>query len=965
MSMAKISRIVGLFGVLGLYCLFAMPCMLQSNVCMQVDFSSGSPVFDELLLQNICTPSYHLGSFSCSADIALDQQELAYLFSVSVGEPIIAQDIIVFLQRLAHKKKWKVALLRMQHDNTKLHIQCQLTTVWTIQDIAIKGIWHSIQDYRACYQAGPGDIFDEDCHKTSIKKIKHLLHDKGYCNALVRDEIIPNNTTKSVQIVITIEQRALFNIGDISIAINKDNASDKDLPGLYSCIQGHLVKCLNGKLYTRLLVDTCGQVIKRILIHEGYAHHKITLHQHIHRSTNTIDLSVQIRLYNKRALCFQGNHYFSDEQLLDHLIDYSHSFWMLPSCLLAEELSRWYSNQGFLNIHIEAKDERWRSVFTVKEGSCATIAHVNIQGVVAMPLRSVKKIFKGLLHKRAEAHVIQKAVQKVKFLYEQAGFADMRIEQYSVNCAPGADTHFLDLFISEGERYWINAIQVPEFLMFESLMQPKNKMPFCASYINKQRIRLERLLNTAGYSMFRITPEICKNSDCMVTVIWHVDMSNVSTVFGKTVICGSSRIPFNAVHRALGYKEQEQWKQEKITATMRRLCDLNVFQHVSLHAAHEPGNEQEKTMILTLQDDTPFEVRVRAGIELENVQRFRTLAGLAYKVGGSFLAINPLQAMDLCRLDVDITPSHRELIARYVYPYPWSLPIDLISQGYGIKHEQPGFMGSSENIYTVYQNGMLLGTRYHSDRFDMEGTLGFEWMKTSVTDQVFADRVSQAMDFFPPLLGVYVPYLFFEQTCMADYLDERADPTTGSFTLCTLKTMIPLSAMGKDSFFIRFLCDHSHFIPLHLVILGFRIRFGHIFYKAFNTIMPTERYYLGGAQSLRGYDTDSVPPLGHFVDDHGNEQWVPRGGKTMLNINAEIRIPFTETLGGVLFQDFGVLSGNHFSDLTMNDVHAATGFGLRYKTPLGPLRFDVGFKWSKSIPEERSYAWYLTFGQAF
>ena len=67
----------------------------------------------------------------------------------------------------------------------------------------------------------------------------------------------------------------------------------------------------------------------------------------------------------------------------------------------------------------------------------------------------------------------------------------------------------------------------------------------------------------------------------------------------------------------------------------------------------------------------------------------------------------------------------------------------------------------------------------------------------------------------------------------------------------------------------------------------------------------------------------------------------------------------------VLFQDIGLLSGDNFVDFTPNNIVAGTGFGLRFLTPIGPLRFDIAWKWKKQLPDERAYNWFLTFGQAF
>ncbi len=85
----------------------------------------------------------------------------------------------------------------------------------------------------------------------------------------------------------------------------------------------------------------------------------------------------------------------------------------------------------------------------------------------------------------------------------------------------------------------------------------------------------------------------------------------------------------------------------------------------------------------------------------------------------------------------------------------------------------------------------------------------------------------------------------------------------------------------------------------------------------------------------------------------------------MLNGNLELRFPLLGEFGGVLFQDVGILSGDNFADFKAENLLAGTGFGFRYNTPIGPLRFDIGWKWRITAPTERSFAWFLTLGQAF
>jgi outer membrane protein assembly factor BamA len=125
----------------------------------------------------------------------------------------------------------------------------------------------------------------------------------------------------------------------------------------------------------------------------------------------------------------------------------------------------------------------------------------------------------------------------------------------------------------------------------------------------------------------------------------------------------------------------------------------------------------------------------------------------------------------------------------------------------------------------------------------------------------------------------------------------------------------------------------------------------------------SERFFAGGDTTVRGFALDQLGSAA-TLDQSG----FPRGGNAVVVLNAELRVPLWKDLGAVTFVD----AGNVFArvpDVTLGDIRASAGFGLRYRSPIGPLRVDLGFKLdTRPLPngqEERRHAVHISLGQAF
>jgi outer membrane translocation and assembly module TamA len=124
----------------------------------------------------------------------------------------------------------------------------------------------------------------------------------------------------------------------------------------------------------------------------------------------------------------------------------------------------------------------------------------------------------------------------------------------------------------------------------------------------------------------------------------------------------------------------------------------------------------------------------------------------------------------------------------------------------------------------------------------------------------------------------------------------------------------------------------------------------------------SERFFAGGDTTIRGYALDSVGAP-NTISSEG----FPIGGSALVILNVELRTPVWRDVGAAFFVD----GGNVFarvSEFSVGDLRGGTGFGLRYRSPIGPIRIDLGFKMDRRVIGGRlepRTALHFSIGQAF
>jgi outer membrane protein insertion porin family len=171
-----------------------------------------------------------------------------------------------------------------------------------------------------------------------------------------------------------------------------------------------------------------------------------------------------------------------------------------------------------------------------------------------------------------------------------------------------------------------------------------------------------------------------------------------------------------------------------------------------------------------------------------------------------------------------------------------------------------------------------------------------------------------------------------------DTRNDSINPRSGNYFTGTLQ--LADEHIGSQKNFVSFFAQASIYRPAKETVVAASLRFGWSQPYGKTDILPiTERYFVGGSTTLRAFGRDQAG--------------TKRGGNALAVLNVEYRFPIPfpiSELGGAVFYDTGT-NFPHISDFSLGAFTHTAGFGLRYDTPLGPIRLDFGFNLNRQINE--------------
>ncbi|OGD19381.1 MAG: hypothetical protein A2W03_02450 [Candidatus Aminicenantes bacterium RBG_16_63_16] len=593
---------------------------------------------------------------------------------------------------------------------------------------------------------------------------------------------------------------------------------------------------------------------------------------------------------------------------------------------------------------IEKIEDGIRVIHNASPGKRYTITELKFEGnryLSAQEIRSQLlvsesiRLFGGIDGKR-----VFELPDEIEFLYQTQGFADVQVDLHFHETDSRAAAAFS---IEEGKQRRTRRVEFAgAALIDEATLRRQIPLadggPYFYPTVQRAVQALEIYYRQAGIRGTRIEARTEPAGEAEFDVTFSIS-EGTRTMIQGIFISGNLITRQSTVLRELKIKEGDVARLEGITATRAGLEKLAVFSEVRIdEVALVAGSEN---LVIRLREGERNYVGLGIGLETrEELQASSVLsANLRPRGTAEYMRSNVFGKAAHLSLVSQFSLAEKRLILSWEQPYLlFSLRLPTFINGWIEEEDRVSFGYKREGVGLSTIKPAFWGTTFLGALRYARTTLYFLNISPSEIDREFSPYSATSV----------------ETNLIREKRNDAFNPSRGYFSSLSLQYAFPLFATESDFLKLAFKYQR-YYSPLPRVFLGGTFRLG----LGLGRMPIHERFFAGGSNSFRGQKFDNLGPKD---PQSGN----PVGGKAMVLFNFEAVFPLFSTLpdlGGTLFYDAGNVYVNR-SDIRPVDLEHAVGLGVRYRTPLGPVRLELG--WNLTDPARKGKPIvYITIGNIF
>lgn len=649
-----------------------------------------------------------------------------------------------------------------------------------------------------------------------------------------------------------------------------------------------------------------------------------------------------------RHIQFKGNHTYDNEKIRENISLKSGSILNIFEVKKdIEAIKELYKEKNFHQCEVayelrELSHNRADLVFTISEGDKTFIREIVFEGNkdysdkdLKKKIESSTKGFFSWLTGSGEfkKDQIQQDAGRILAFYHTTGYAEARVSEPEITFEGNSVKLLFKIF--EGDKFTIGDVSVEgdmivsEEIILKAIKTKKGEI-FNRQFLQEDTISISDIYADAGYANADVIPDLGKDRENKILNISFNIKKNNKVYIDKIIIHGNSKTRDKVIRREFPITEQMLYSKSRLQRGVRNLYRMDYFQNVNLETI--PSGEKDK-------------VDVHVNLEEKTTGMFTFGAGYS-SVDNLFATVSITQRNFRGKgQTVNLKGEFSGSATRYTFSFtePWLFDIPL-SAGFDVYNW--------EREYDDYDKKSVGGTvRLSYPVFD------YTRIYWSYTYEVATIDNIDTTDF--DILALEGDNVESSSTVALKYdsRDRMFNPTEG------MKHSISVEHaggfLGGDYSYTKYIAETGVYVPLFWSFVFFAHGEGGYVKKNSDGILPDyEKFYLGGMNSVRGYDWQGI----YVLTDEGNEV----GGEKYIQGNLELIFPLVKKAGlmGLFFYDAGDVFSKDES-VGFGDIRRSWGYGIRWYSPVGPIRLEYGRMLDPDEDENESGRWEFTMGQAF
>jgi outer membrane protein insertion porin family len=640
-----------------------------------------------------------------------------------------------------------------------------------------------------------------------------------------------------------------------------------------------------------------------------------------------------------------------------------------------------FQSQGYFDATVEVSlrsdpvQDREDILYSVDRGQRHRLRQVTITGNRYFDRETIRERMQVtpasllLFYGRFSQSLLNRDLQAIEALYRSNGFLQVKVAGVAETSGQDKDDLLTRITIEEGPQSRIVALSIegaraiPEAVIRDH-MATREDEPYSEATLLDDRETILNLYYDRGFpeARFEVSAEPVSGQAARFHVRVRITEGR-QTFVRKVILAGLEHTRPYVVGRELRVKAGDPLSPTALLDTQRRLYDLGIFNAVDVAIQNPTGSLDQKNVMVRVEEAKRYTFNYGVGLEVQTGSVPGCSSGGNCQPQGR-TGVSPRVSFDMTRLNflgrnhtlgfkARVGRLQQRALVSYEAPYWWDHP--------DLKFTLIAFYEKKQDVRTFTAERMEASTQVQQS-VSKSTTFLYRFTYRRVTVDQSTLQVDPNLI---PLLSRPVRVGFPSFTYIRDTRDDPTDTRRGSFT--TSDFSLAANAFGSESSFARLFFQNSTYLPFHrkrwvfarTTQVGFEVPFGSVA----NSFVPLpEKFFAGGGNSHRGFAINQAGPRDLTTG-------FPLGGESLFLNTVELRSPpialplIGENLSATIFHDMGNVfpkAGDLFEGLKRFSQKApdqcriaglcdfrylshAVGVGVRYRTPIGPVRIDLGY----------------------